>query len=197
MKKFFTVLALASVIAASAQKNGNKPVEFGLKAGVNFSNIRESGGGVSVSYSSLTNFVGGATALYNISNSFGIQGELLYTGSGAKANGDKIVMSYLSIPVLAKYKVTNSGLGIFAGPQIGFLLSAKDKPSSGSSVDVKNSFKSSDFSGILGADYSFKGGFKVDARYQIGLSDISASGAGNSSTVKNTGFQITVGYTFK
>ncbi len=64
----------------------------------------------------------------------------------------------------------------------------------GGSTDVKDSFKSTDFSGILGADYTFGAGFNIGARYQLDLSDINNSGSGT--TVKNTAFNITVGYTF-
>lgn len=195
------IIVVMFVLNVNAQRSGDEMgastegVSFGVKAGLNLSNLKESGGGMSITYSSLANVTVGGYALFHLKPSFGIQGELLYSGAGAKVSGSgKAVLSYLYIPVLAKYTFANSGFGIFAGPQLGFLLSAKSKPDGGGSTDVKDSFKSTDFSGILGADYTFGAGFNIGARYQLGLSDINNSGSGT--TVKNTAFNITVGYTF-
>lgn len=195
----FIVIVLSVNVQAQRSRNDKETstegISFGVKAGLNLSNLKESGGGMSVTYSSLAKVTAGGYALFHLNPSFGIQGELLYSGAGAKASGSgKIVFSYLYVPVLAKYTIANSGFSILAGPQLGFLLSAKSKPDAGGSADVKSYFKSTDVSGVFGADYVLPGGFNIGARYQLGLSDINNSGGGT--TIKNTAFNFTVGYTF-
>ena len=57
------------------------------------------------------------------------------------------------------------------GPQISFLVSAKEK-TSGTNEDIKDQFKSTEIAGIIGAGYTLPNGFGFDARYQLGLSSI-------------------------
>lgn len=192
------VIAVMSILNVRAQRSRDDMestgVSFGVKAGLNLSNLTEKVSGVKVTYSSVANLTAGGYAIYHLNPSWALQAELLYNGSGAKLSGSgKINMSYLSVPVLAKYAIASSGFSIFAGPQIGFLLSAKSIPDGGSSTDVKSSFKSTDISGVAGADYTFIGGFNISARYQLGLSNIDASGGG---TIKNNAINFTVVYAF-
>lgn len=75
-------------------------------------------------------------------------------------------MNYLNIPVLAKYYITDA-FSVEAGPQIGFLLSAKSR-----GEDIKDLFKSTDYGLNLGIGYDFTENFALGVRYTIGLSDI-------------------------
>lgn len=70
---------------------------------------------------------------------------------------------------MLKYK--NHRFGVFLGPQIGVLISAKAKPG-GESKDFKDQLKSTDFSGIIGASCTLSNGFDPDARYQLGFGNI-------------------------
>jgi hypothetical protein len=54
-----------------------------------------------------------------------------------------------------------------AGPQIGFLLSAKSR-----GEDIGDLYKSSDFGLNLGLGYNFTEDLSIALRYTIGLSDI-------------------------
>ena len=105
-----------------------------------------------------------------------------------------INQSYLNIPVLAKYQ-HSSGLYGETGPQLGFLLAANVK-SGGTSQDVKSSYKSTDFSWAFGVGYKIPLiGAGIDARYNLGLSNIAAEQV-NGYSVKNSVFQIGVFYLF-
>ncbi len=59
-----------------------------------------------------------------------LQPEVLYSGQGAKFSDSlvtgKLNYGYLNVPVLFKYQHA-SGLFAETGPQVGFLLSAKEK----------------------------------------------------------------------
>ncbi|MNE93941.1 hypothetical protein D3C80_1918510 [compost metagenome] len=75
-------------------------------------------------------------------------------------------LSYINIPVLAKFFVTKA-FAVEGGPQIGFLISAKDD-----GEDVKNFYKSADFGFNFGAGYNFTDNLSVGLRYTVGLSGV-------------------------
>jgi len=187
-------LGLLFTLSVKAQKNESSNFSFGVKAGVNISNMKASGQGISISYSSLTRFVGGIYGEYKFSEVLGIQPELIYNGLGAKYSGIKDEFGYLSLPILLKYSIPRSGLGIYAGPQISLVLSAKEKSDSlRTTTDIKNEMKSSEFSGVVGVDYIFSCGASISARYQLGFSNF-AKNIPSGYSMKNNAFGITVGY---
>ncbi|ULQ57914.1 PorT family protein [Flavihumibacter rivuli] len=187
MKKVFLVL-----LGAAALGTAKAQVQYGVKAGANFANVI---GSDADDAKMKVGFNAGAFARFSINESFKVQPELVYSGQGAKYDDEsldlKLNLDYLNIPVLFQYH-TNSGFFAETGPQLGFLLSAKLK-ADGESEDVKDSFKSTDFSWAFGAGYQFAQGFGVNARYNLGLSKIEESGEAN---VKNGVFQVGLFYTF-
>ncbi|WP_153801024.1 porin family protein [Foetidibacter luteolus] len=202
MRKTISLLALVlSLSVASAQK---LPIQFGLKAGVNLSNVRLSEGGMSLSLSSITGFHGGAFVEIPAGVSFFVQPELIYNMLGAKLgegfegeNGIdlsnvKLKTDYISVPVLAKYKIPLTGLGIYAGPQYSFLASAKGSLEGGESGSTKELYKSGEFAGVVGAEYFFKK-VGIIARYQFGFSNIFKEAEGEGS-MKNNAFAISLGF---
>jgi hypothetical protein len=194
------VVATCIAMGATAQKKSDaeKAVQFGAKAGITLANQTFTAEGISVSGSNKTGFTLGAVAKLNISRSFAIQPELNYTGLGSKSElfGESVKnsLTYITVPVLAKYTVANTGLSFAAGPQLGFLASAKAK-ADGESTNIKDSFKGTDFSGVAGIAYTFPMGLFVDARYQFGLSNI-AKNKEDYDKVKNKAFVFSVGFYF-
>lgn len=190
MKKIIIAIAVIvfSTVGAKAQTS------FGLKGGMTSSNLKFSGSGVNLSLTSKIGFYAGAFAEVSVSENFAVQPEVLYALLGAKLNSDgdkyKIDLSYVNIPILAKYK--KDGFSAFVGPQIGILVSAKD--SDGSST--KNDYNSTDFSAIIGAGYTLMSGFGFDARYQIGLGNIAKNTDGQG-TVKSNAFYVGVHFKMK
>ncbi|MEO6220187.1 MAG: porin family protein [Ginsengibacter sp.] len=194
MKK--VILAMAVIAISTATVNAQGRTNFGVKAGMTSANLKFSGFGANISTDSKIGFYGGVFAEIGISENFAVQPELLYSLLGAKSsdatNGDdKINLSYVSVPVLAKY--IKDGLSIVLGPQIGFLVSAKEK-TSGSNEDVKDDFETTDISGVIGAGYTTISGFGFDARYQLGLSNIAKDSGGGK--LKNNAFMFGVHYRF-
>ncbi|MEO9071217.1 MAG: porin family protein, partial [Ginsengibacter sp.] len=151
-----------------------------------------------VSLSSKIGFYAGAFADIGISENFGVQPELFYSELGAKQKGTdgdpdaSLNLGYINLPILAKYK--NNGFSAFLGPQLSYLLSAKSKSGS-SSDDIKSQLKSTDVSGVIGVGYTLTSGLGFDARYQIGLSDISKN-SGSDGSVKNSAFMVGIHYAF-
>lgn len=168
MKKvLFFAIAIVTFSFANAQE-----VSYGLKAGLNYSNWSFSDSDMDNFDSRLSFHVGGVVEL-GLSDKFSVQPEILYSSVGAqmdvseaatRAASDNFVyaLDYLSIPVMAKYYIAD-GFSLEVGPQIGVLLSAKAKYD-GESADVKDSFKSTDFSAGIGAGYKMENGLFINAR---------------------------------
>ena len=191
----------AAAVLAFAFSNAQE-TKFGVKAGVNLHTLT----GDVEDQSSKIGFQAGAFAEFKLSDKFAIQPELLYSTQGTKfEEGDdeiKYNLSYLNIPVMAKYYVAEK-FSLEAGPQIGFLLSAKGKydfVEDGVSVsgdeDIKDSFESIDFGLNFGAGYDFTENLSAGLRYNLGLSNIAKTEDGNDSKVKNGVFSLSVGYKF-
>ncbi|MEO9144312.1 MAG: porin family protein [Ginsengibacter sp.] len=192
MKKLLFAITAIAFFTVSAQAQ----TSFGLKAGMTSANLKISGNGLSISMKSKIGFYAGAFADLGVSDQFSVQPELTYSLLGAKldSDGDKFKedLGYINLPVLLKYN--KEGFSAFLGPQIGYLLSAKSKSGS-NSEDDKDSWKSTDFSGVIGAGYTLTNGFGFDARYQLGLSNIAKESDGEG-TVKNNAFMIGIHYRF-
>lgn len=182
--KNFLLLAVATVLgfaSATAQE-----IKFGIKGGLNFANISgDNTKGVDV----VTSFNFGVVSEIPISEKFSFQPELMYSGQGYGFNDNTVELSYLNVPLMGKYYVTK-GLSVEAGPQIGFLLAAKNEK-----TNVKDSFNTFDFGVNFGLGYKLDNGLNFGARYNLGLTDINDV-EGSSSKNKNSVFQFSVGYFF-
>ena len=181
---FIPMLLVAFTISA-------QNVTFGAKAGLNFT--REVGVDASGTFGSggMTAFHLGVIAEIEMSDSFSIQPELLYSGQGFNSKGDVTTkLDYINLPVMAKFYV-GDGFSLEAGPQIGFLASAKVDVD-GESTDIKDSLKSIDFALNLGAGYKLDSGLNFGLRYSIGLTGVYDDSYGT----KNNVLQLSVGYNF-
>jgi len=183
MKKFLllavvTVLGFASVNA--------QEIKFGAKGGLNFATVTgDNTKGIDV----VTSFNFGVVSEIPVSEKFSFQPELMYSGQGYSFNDNTIELSYLNIPLMGKYYLTK-GLSVEAGPQIGFLLAAKNEK-----TNVKDSFNTFDFGVNFGLGYKLDNGLNFGVRYNLGLTDI--NNVDNASAKnKNSVFQVSVGYFF-
>lgn len=186
MKKLvFTAIAVFTFGLTNAQET-----KFGAKAGLNMADWY---GDDAEGADSRTSFHVGGFAEIKVSDKFAVQPELLYSSQGAKGDGAKINTDYLNIPVMAKFYATEK-LSIEAGPQVGFLLSAKLKPDTGDTQDVKDAIKSTDFGVNVGLGYNFTENITGGLRYNLGLSSVPDSEDIND--VKNGVFALSMGYRF-
>ena len=183
MKKI--ILTAAAVFAFSFANA--QDVKFGAKAGLNISSIT---GDDTEELSSKIGFQVGGFAEIKISDKFAIQPELLYSAQGAKFDGGNLNLNYINIPVMAKYYVADA-FSLEAGPQLGFLMSAK-----ADGKDVKDGFNSTDFGLNLGAGYDLNEKMSLGLRYNIGLSDIEKDLMAGESGSTNSSLQLSFGYKF-
>jgi hypothetical protein len=199
MRKLFLFIVLAFFGTAILQAQ----VKFGARAGVNFSDIT---GERVDSFDGRTSFHFGAVAEIEISEKFSFQPELIYSSQGSDYTEDfegedfdgTVKVDYLNVPLMAKYYVTN-GLSLEAGPQIGFLLSAKDEYEDGED-DIKDFLKSTDFGVNFGLGYKLDSGLFFSARYNLGLTDNldvdESEFETDGAEYKNSVIQIGIGYFF-
>ncbi|WP_264534892.1 porin family protein [Flavobacterium sp. N1736] len=139
---------------------------FGVKGGLNLTNFSGD-----VDTESLVGFQVGGFAEIKIIERLAIQPELLFSTQGAKynyigSNDGDLKLNYINVPVLAKFYITKQ-FTVEAGPQIGFLVSAKDEGD-----DVKDFYKSTDFGFNFGAGYNFTDNLSLGLRYTVGLSGV-------------------------
>lgn len=182
MKKA-SLLVLAMILFAVS----NAQIRFGARGGLNISNIV--GKSIEGWKSKAGIFIGGFAEIPVLSR-FSVQPELNYSQEGGKWNdedGGKTNLGYIKIPVLAKY-TTPSGFYGETGPQIGFLLNAKDIYD-GDKNDIMEYLKKTEFSWAIGAGYYVTPQLGVHARYNAGLSSF-------YETEKNSVFQVGVQYVF-
>ena len=205
MKNFLTtLLAIASFTLINAQESD---IRFGAKAGLNISDLTGDDADL-IGYDSKTGFHIGAVVEIPISDTFAFQPELLFSTQGGKGeeSGAEFISSinYLSIPLMAKLYVAE-GLSLQAGPQISIMVSAEDTLKASidtgfgeinidESVDAKDDYKTIDLGLNFGLGYQLEMGLFLDARYNLGLTNI-ADYLG-ASTLKNSVFQISLGYKF-
>ncbi len=192
MKKLFllTALALFSLTISIAQVN------FGAKAGVNFSDI--TGPDVD-SFNGRTAFHVGFMAEIMFSDVFAVQPEIVYSAQGSDYEdpGDTgtAKVDFINIPIMAKYYVTE-GLSLEAGPQVGILSSAKFEYDGGEE-DFKEDLKGIDIGVNFGLGYKLENGLNFSARYNLGLTDMNDSEElDGGAEYKNSVIQISVGYFF-
>lgn len=167
----FSVLAVCMFTVGQAQE-----ITFGMKAGVNFSNFTVNEG----SFDGRTGFYVGALVDWSFSETFHLQPEVLFSQEGASDAS----LSYIRIPIMAKYYIME-GLSLLTGPSIAFKIAAEDD-------FVDEITKSMDIGFGIGAAYEMPMGLFFDARYNIGVANISELGG----DIKNSNFQIGVGYRF-
>ena len=215
MKK---LLLVASVILMGVAVNAQE-TKFGVKAGYSLSTLKVDEDQDDLEDRSTdpshTFYVGGLVE-HKFSDTFGIQGELLYSPLGGKEDYNvsegqlyfrektKISFGTLLIPVSAKYFITEN-FSVALGASFGVILSAKQKTvidagigipglelEGDDDVDIKSEVNTLNIAPFLGAEFMLENGLFFDARYNYGISDLSKS----EGKVNNSFLQVGVGFKF-
>lgn len=168
-------------------------VNIGIKAGLNVYNISSSDNS---NYDPKLGVHFGLIGHIHRSDYFAIQPEIIFSMQGAKYSAGgldyKTNLNYINIPVMFQYMFEN-GFRLEAGPQLGILVSAKNIVND-TDNNIKDQVKTFDFGVGLGVSYvHVSSGFGVDARYNIGLSNINDNG---TEKLRNAGIQFGVFYLF-
>jgi hypothetical protein len=164
---------------------------FGLKGGLNISNIKWS-----IPMDSRLGLHLGALAHIHLTDKLALQPELLYSAEGAKQDvtGGEVTWKndYINIPVMVQY-MFNNGFRIEAGPQLGILASTEAEDDDGNDSETDDVFKSTNVSLGLGLSYLSYSGLGVGARYNFGLSEINEAAYPEA---KGNAFQLSLFYMF-
>ncbi|MDI9256780.1 porin family protein [Flavobacterium sedimenticola] len=219
-KKMLVMLTLLGFVYISQAQE----VKWGIKAGYSVSNFK--GDYDQIDY--VSGFHAGGLVKMGLNEKWGLQAELLYAMEGGQYDlaisepplsakiAEKVTLGYLNLPLMAQYKVAG-GLTLEAGPQIGFLLSGKTEYNSevtigeeiitdSGEIDIKDRLKTLSYGVNLGLGYEFKNNLFLQARYHLGLANISKENTTaneeeeplglNPDQLKNQGFQFSLGYRF-
>ncbi|WP_113662885.1 porin family protein [Pedobacter nanyangensis] len=216
MKKILLLLTLAAGlnVVANAQ---DKPVSFGVKAGVAFPNLKFSAMGMSVSADAKTTFYVGGVADIKVSNIFSVQPGLTFMSKGTKSGGDvfaaedmevetesvSINVSYLELPVnlLANFNAGSGKFFVGAGPYAAYALSGNTKVG-GSKEDITfgsgdDDMKRFDFGVNFLTGYQLNNGLNIHAGYGLGLGNLANdNNSGFNASAKNKVFSVGLGFMF-
>jgi hypothetical protein len=209
MKKILTLLCLTCLTGFSFAQSLN----FGIKAGVNFSKLSESGSGVTVNTSSTTGFHIGAVADIGFAN-LSLQPGILYStkggslGSATMGGTAKSTLNYIEVPVNLLYNINVVVGKIFigGGPYFGYGISGKSTvtgvfTTSGSGTETQNLTFGSGTNDVKNPDYGvnflggirFSSGFSASVGYGLGLANLSND---SSVSTKNNVVSVSIGYFF-
>ncbi len=208
MKKLIYLSLVGLLLGVAQQANAQMQLAVGLKGGLNFASI-DLTKSASVNYDGRTGYHFGAYAMFKFTK-LAIQPEVVFSKQGQQVtvNSQKYDENYdyVNIPIMIKFYLAG-GFNLQAGPQFGFLSSAKGPLQTAGNVssgqDLKNFVNSSDVSIGVGFGWDLPFGLNLGARYNIGLSDINKQTGSTSATsttslgtneAKNQVIQISVGY---
>ena len=194
MKKIMFSLGLLAAVSTAAQAQG---VKFGVRAGASANTLSgddDKFGNKMSSYSYALGGLAGVTANFAFSDMFSVQPELLYNLKGTQINDskDRLDLHYIDLPILLR--VNAEGPYFEAGPQIGYLLSAK------LGGETKTRIETKDLQGLslgyaAGAGYKLTSGLSLGVRFNGGISSV---GKDNDryDQQRNQSFQFVAGYEF-
>lgn len=208
MKKCFVVFSAILLLAAFVPQPVAAAVDLGIKGGVSLSSYKWSDD--TSASNRLTSPVFGVFAAFNFSKTLAIQPEVYWLTLGGKDIYDdvdvyeyRMVLNYIHVPVLAKVHLIKEGKYrpiLFAGPAVGFLMSAKQKFYINGvfedDEDIKPFLKSTNFSAVFGAGLEVmmdKLMLILDIRYDMGLADINDKGT-DALKLKALMFMVGVGF---
>ena len=212
MKKIILALSIALCIATAAEAQDSdtdfrKKFMFGLKAGINYSNVYDSEG-EDFEADGKFGAVAGGFFVIPIGKFVGIQPELLFSQKGFQASGSflgnsysfKRTTDYIDVPLFFSIKPSEF-FSIQVGPQYSYLIKQTDVFKTGF-VDINqqtefenDNIRKNTLCFVAGADINIK---HINLGLRAGLDLQNNKGDGTSSTprYKNAWYQFTIGFRF-
>jgi len=203
MKKIF-ILAIGLFVATAA--NAQDRIKFGIKAGLNYSDIIKGDGNNNFDTESKPGFNAGVTLEIPLIAGLQFTPEVLYAQKGYKntyaAGTFKQTTSFIDVPILASFRL-GSSFNIVAGPQVSFLLSTKNKFENNFGAveetrveDDSDRFKKSLVGGVIGFRYDVNDKFDIHARYALDFQKNNENGTENTPEFRNQVYSVGVGIKF-
>lgn len=153
----------AQVIQGTGFSDGIGELRFGAKAGLNVSTFLGKDF-VDISPKSGA-YIGGLVEIPAFFDNFYLQPELLFSFQGANLGPGNFNLTYIHLPVMAKYHITDE-IAVEFGPQLGFLLGDNDEDFGG--IDTNTIHIGLNF----GGGYQLNDNFYFQLRFSPGLSRV-------------------------
>lgn len=184
--------------AASAQS-------IGVKAGLNYTTLT---GDDANNFDYRPGYTVGVTARRALNDLIGVQTEVLFTSKGAKREFDgssteiqeKQRLNYIDVPVL--FNVQTNGLYFELGPQVSFLVKAKEikevsrsNSTTTSETEITDLPYPIDLGYAAGLGYRTNSGIGLGFRYTGSFKKLFDEGLLEDLDIRNTSFQLTLSYT--
>ena len=201
------IAGLGSVSAQDSETDNREKVQFGLKGGLNYSNVYDSKG-EEFKADSKFGIAAGLTLAIPIGKYLGLQPEVLLLQKGYQASGSILGLqygytrttTYIDVPVLAALKPSEF-FTLFAGPQVSFLVNQRDEYSSSTASSLQDTGFSNDnprkniFGVTGGLDINLKH-IILGARAGCDLQTNNGDGTSSNPRYKNMWFTGSIGYSF-
>lgn len=138
--------------------------------------------------------LGGVTANFALSDLISIQPELLYNLKGTQINNssDRLDLHYIDLPILVK--VNADGPYFEAGPQVGYLISAKRGGLNKTRIETKD-LQGLSLGYVAGLGYKLTSGLSLGVRFNGGITSVGKDN-GEYDQQRNQSFNFVVGYEF-
>lgn len=207
-KKLITATLPVIVFASFGliqQTNAQSPIDFGIKGGLNFTNLA----GTDDDLESRTGIHAGIVVDFSFPlMPLGIESGIYYSQKGAQISEDGMTatwkLDYVEVPVLGKISVGPPGPfspHILMGPYAAYNVNSELDVSAGSESETEDFSELTsdiDFGGVIGVGADFSLGvtkLNIQARYSRGLIDVNENGFENEGE-HNSVFSITAGIMF-
>ena len=220
--KLFSIVFLILLSATIASAQNKEKVSFGILGGVNFQNLNgKDYFGDKLENDLIVGYHVGANILIPIVPEFYFQPGVLFSTKGAKNSDNSITtttnLSYIEMPLNFIYRgsLGKGYIMLGLGPYIGYAVKGKVKTESGSESETRDIefqnvveiddpltvpyFKALDVGGNLLFGYELPSGIFAQMNVQLGMMKINPeyeAFTDDESSVKNTGFGISLGYRF-
>jgi hypothetical protein len=196
--RFSSLLCGALILCASP--SFAQGLSFGVKGGVNISDIAVTGGANEPSFDPRFGIVAGGFVRLPVASWLAVQAEGLYSEKGARFKESgveaKLILNYFEIPVLAHVRLAKV-FYVEGGAAMAFRLQAKGRSRfSGSTedVDISDQVETFDFGVAMGGGVEL-GRLILDGRYTLGISDADKDKTDSTKT-KNRVLSATLGFRF-
>ncbi len=208
---YLTIISLSLITVSNAQvsqSNSGTDVTFGVKAGLNISNVYDTNGDNFVATAAF-GFAGGGFVTIPLGEYFAIQPEVLFSQKGFKGSGTILGSSYsyerttnfLDIPLLAVFRPIKYVSVVF-GPEFSFLLSEKNNfnsvvsNSSQEQQFTNDNIRKNIFGLTGGADLNITDNAVIGLRAGWDLQQNNGDGTSSTPRYRNVWYQFTLGYRF-
>ncbi len=193
MKSFYISLVALLLVTTAAQA---QDFSYGIMGGYNLSKVDNALGGDFADNKS--NYHIGLIAEFPQGDNWSFEAAAFYSGEGEalEANGttSTIYLRFINVPVHFKYYLTE-GFSLHAGPQVGFLLNAKQSfVEDGDREDIEGKVNSS-FALTGGLGYDFGNGLFIKGTFDLGITDLVDNVDFSNDERTRTG-HLSIGYKF-